>query len=350
MTLPRLIGIVLMAAGLTPALRGQDSTGRSAFAGLESRPEVDRYLTYFTGPARARMAEWLARSSQYRPGIESKLTGAGLPSEFSYLPLIESGFSNAAVSRKGAVGMWQLMPATARELGLRVDPWVDERRDANRATDAAVRHIGGLTRTFGSPLLAAAAYNSGAGRVSRGLGQIPGGEAGFFDLANRGLLPKETRNYVPQLLAAAAIGRDPGRFGFSVPARGVARVDSILIDRPIRLSTADRALGLSQSTLAELNPQLIRGVTPPGGSWLKVPPGLTDEVAIRLGNLPAIAVDPKPAAQGDRWGPIVWVKRGDTISDLAVRHGVSEARLRRMNAIPTWYRLRPGQALRLPAT
>ena len=346
---PHLIVLLLAAAGSAPSLSAQDSTAQSsAFAGFENLPDVGRYLAYFTGPARTRMAEWLARGSQYRPAIESKLTRAGLPSEFAYLPIIESGFSNSAVSRAGAVGMWQLMPKTARELGLRVDPWIDERRDPTRATDAAVRHIGDLTRTFGSPLLAAAAYNSGAGRVSRGLQKISTANPDFFALADRGLLPKETRNYVPQLLAAAAIGRNPGRFGFSVPALPAPHSDSVLIDRPIRLATADRALGLDQLTLAELNPQFFRGVTPPGGSWLKIPTGLGNRVAERLGGLAPVAVERGPAPRSDRLGAIVWVKRGDTVSDLATRHGVSETRLRRLNALPTWYRLKPGQALRLP--
>ena len=345
---PRLIVLLLAAAGSAPSVSAQDSTAQSAFAGFENLPEVGRYLAYFTGPARTRMAGWLARGSQYRPGIESKLTRAGLPSEFAYLPIIESGFSNSAVSPAGAVGMWQFMPETARGLGLRVDPWIDERRDANRATDAAVRHIGDLTRTFGSPLLAAAAYNSGAGRVSRGLEKISTADPDFFALAERGLLPKETRNYVPQLLAAAAIGRDPGRFGFSVPALPARHSDSVLIDRPIRLATADRALGLDQLTLAGLNPQFIRGVTPPGGSWLKIPSGLGNRVAERLDGLPPVAVERGPGLRPDRLGAIVWVKRGDTVSELATRHGVSETRLRRLNALPAWYRLKPGQALRLP--
>ena len=305
---PCLIGLLLLAASSATPAQAQDSTAKSAFAGFEGLPEVGRYLTYFTGPARARMAEWLARGSQYRPAIESKLTRAGLPPEFAYLPIIESGFSNSAVSRTGAVGMWQFMPETARELGLRVDPLVDERRDPTRSTDAAIRHLGDLTRTFGSPLLAAAAYNGGAGRVNRGLEKLSGANPNFFALADRKLLPKETRDYVPQLLAAAAIGRDPGRFGFSVPGLAAPPVDATQVDRPI---------GASQSE--------------------------------RLAELPAVRVGGGFAQKMDRLGAIVRVKRGDTVSDLAARHGVSEARLRRLNALPMWYQLKPGQALRLPA-
>ncbi len=341
--------LFLILSAVATRLPAQDSTAQDAFAGFEQQPEVGRYLAYFTGPARARMTEWLARGSKYRPAIESKLTQAGLPSEFSYLPIIESGFSNSAVSRAGAVGMWQFMPETARELGLRVDPWIDERRDPVRATDAAIRHIGDLTRTFGSPLLAAAAYNSGAGRVSRGLQKITTGTPDFFTLAERGLLPKETRNYVPQLLAAAAIGKDPERFGFAVPPLPPPAFDSVLVDRPIRLASAERALGLGQLTLTQLNPQFSRGITPPGGSWLRVPAGLGFGIEARLEALPAVSFGAPGSVRGDRIGSLVRVRRGDTVSDLAARHGVSEVRLRRLNALPVWYRLRPGQALRLPA-
>lgn len=319
---------------------------------LLNRPEVSRYLTYFQGPARDRMAQWLARGTQYRGAIERRLATEGLPSEFAFLPVIESGFSNTATSRAGAAGMWQLIPETARGLGLRVDRWVDERRNPARATDAAIRHIRDLTRTFGSPLLAAAAYNSGAGRVSRGLNRLgaSGGEDEdpFFSLANRGLLPRETRDYVPQLVAAAAIGRDPARYGFQVDSGAAALVDSIRIDRPIRLATAEAALGLERTRLRTLNPELVGGVTPPGDTWLRIPPGQGEKLAALLARLPSVGAPISPATAPEV-GLLIRVRRGETLEDIARAHGVTEDTLRRVNAIPAWLRIRPGQALRLPA-
>ena len=347
---------LLVLAWLSAAASGlsaqADSTGAFDPAQL-ARPEVARFLDYFTGPARDRMSQWLARGTQYRGTIERRLAKEGLPTEFAFLPVIESGFSNSATSRAGAAGMWQLIPETARGLGLRVDNWIDERRNPARATDAAVRHIRDLTKTFGSPLLAAAAYNGGAGRVSRSLGRLPqgddAGEDAFFTLADRRMLPKETRDYVPELLAAAAIGRDPARYGFTVDSSATPAFDSIRIDRPIRLAAAEAALGLNRTSLRTMNPELIRGVTPPDGSWLKVPSGRGVDLAGILGRLPSVTM-PMTGPGAPELGLLIRVKRGETLEDIARDHGISEATLRRVNALPVWLRIRPGQALRLPAT
>ena len=145
-----------------------------------------------------------------------------------YLALIESGFSNTATSRAKAVGMWQFMKGTAKCYGLRVDSWVDERRDPYRATDAAARHLKDLNERFGSVYLAAAAYNAGAGKVSRGLRRLPDDEdadsinsdATFFRLYDTKLLRRETKDYVPKLIAAARIAKEPARYGFTVDSGG----------------------------------------------------------------------------------------------------------------------------------
>ncbi len=347
----RLPILALTLLAVPPTLAAQDlpaSADSIPNGSLLQRPEVARYLRYFTGPGRDRMSQWLSRGTRYRSLIASGLQREGLPSEFGFLPIIESGFSPTAVSRAGAAGIWQFIPETARAYGLRVDQWVDERRDPERATDAAVRHIRDLSRTFGDPLLAAAAYNGGTGRVSRGLARLADSSDGFFSLARRGLLAEETRNYVPQFLAAAEIGRDPARYGFSVDSLERPPVDSIRIDRAIDLARAERALGLDQATLAGLNPHFFRGVTPPGGSWLRIPAGFGADVTARLAAVPAVALA-RHERRAAALGPLVWVRRGETVGDIARRHGVAEATLRRINALPAWYRLRAGQALRLPA-
>src|SRR5438046_4887045 len=143
----------------------------------------------------------------------------GLPEDMYYLALIASGFDPNAYSRAAAVGMWQFMTSTARDMGMRVDWWVDERRDPIRSTGAAVRFIKGLKEQFGSLYLAAAAYNGGPGRVARGLTRYANdlegtsGEDVFFALAEKNYLPLDTRNYVPQLIAAALVAKNPGRYG-----------------------------------------------------------------------------------------------------------------------------------------
>ncbi len=153
---------------------------------------------------------------RYEGMIRERFQKEGLPADLVYLALIESGFSNTATSRARAVGMWQFMKGTAKLYGLRVDSWVDERRDPYRSTDAAARHLRDLTRRFGSLYLAAAAYNAGAGKVSRGLGRLPDDDADsvntdatFFRLYDTKLLRRETKDYVPKLIAAALIAKEP---------------------------------------------------------------------------------------------------------------------------------------------
>lgn len=298
-------------------------------------PSVASYLRYFQGPGRPTMTRWLSRGAAYLPMIRDRLAAADLPTDLGYLPLIESGFQNSAVSRKGAVGMWQFMPETARAYGLRVDGRVDERRDPFKATDAAVRHLADLKDQFGSIYLAAAAYNAGAGRVSRGLEKLresddrrPGGakdssfegvlasdslgvDTDFFRLSDASLLAPETANYVPQLIAAALIAKDPERFEFDTPSTTPAPLDSLSLRRlAIRKP-------ISHATSPRLTSTSLRIATGPR----KVP----HPVHVR-------------------------VRRGDTVSDIAKQFGVSEREMRRVNALPNNYRLRPGQILRLPAS
>src|SRR5687767_4047017 len=167
---------------------------------FNTHSRLQYYLNFFRGMAKERFGIWLSRMPKYEVMIRRRLQQEGLPNDLIYLALIESGFSNTATSRARAVGMWQFMKATGKLYGLRVDRWVDERRDPYRATDAAARHLKDLTERFGSHYLAAAAYNAGAGRVSRGLVRLPDDEsdtlpsdATFFRLYDTKLLRRETK-------------------------------------------------------------------------------------------------------------------------------------------------------------
>ncbi len=186
-----------------------------------SHARVQYYLDFFQGFARERMAVWLTRMPRYEPMIRDKLREHGVPEDMVYLALIESGFSNSAVSRSRATGMWQFMKGTGKLYGLRIDSWVDERRDPIRATDAAARHLADLRDRFGSMYLAAAAYNAGAGKVGRGLKRLGDDEeeednpdADFFRLYDTRFLRRETKDYVPKLIAAALIAKQPEKYGF----------------------------------------------------------------------------------------------------------------------------------------
>src|SRR5207302_3082354 len=188
----------------------------SNFAGNR---RVLEYLEFFQLDARDRFEIWLSRLGRYEGMIRERLRARGLPEDLVYLTLIESGLSNTAVSRARAVGMWQFIAGTARLYGLTVDPWVDERRDPYRATGAAVSYLSDLVQRLGSVYLAAAAYNAGAGRIERGVARLPGEldtltDHTFVQLADRRYLRRETRDYVPKLIAAALIAKQPDRYGF----------------------------------------------------------------------------------------------------------------------------------------
>src|SRR5439155_25458554 len=215
------------------SLFGNDATATfdidvSNFAGNR---RVLEYLEFFQLDSRDRFTIWLSRLGRYEGMIRERLRARGLPEDLVYLTLIESGLSNTAVSRARAVGMWQFIAGTARLYGLTVDPWVDERRDPYRATQAAVNYLSDLVQRLGSVYLAAAAYNAGAGRIERGVARLPGEtdtltDHTFFQLADRRYLRRETRDYVPKLIAAALIAKQPDRYGFT----DVQRLPPLLFD------------------------------------------------------------------------------------------------------------------------
>lgn len=246
----------------------------------ETFDRVRFYVGHFGGSARERFAERLSRGSRYEPMIRSKLARGGLPGDMYYLALVESGFNPHAYSRAAAVGMWQFMTATARGMGLRVDWWVDERRDPVRSTDAAVRFLRGLNEQFGSMYLAAAAYNGGPGRVARGLTRYEddlegtSGDDLFFALAEKKYLRTETRNYVPQLIAAALVAKESDRYGIEVESRPPFTYDSVLLPPRVPLAVIARSSGTSVDVIQDLNPHILRGMTPPRDSvYVRVPEG-----------------------------------------------------------------------------
>src|SRR3954467_15411586 len=250
-------------------------------ATYNSHDRVQYYLDFFQDRGRDRMNIWLTRLPRYETMIRERLQREGLPGDLVYLALIESGFSNTATSRAKAVGMWQFMKRTAKGYGLRVDSWVDERRDPYKATDAAARHLADLNRRFGSLYLAAAAYNAGSGKVSRGIIRLPDEEsdsvnsdATSFRLYDTKLLRRETKDYVPKLIAAALIAKQPKRYGFQVTPAEPATYDSILVPDMTGLDVIARLADTTVAAIRELNPQYLRLTTPPGSrSLIRLPVG-----------------------------------------------------------------------------
>jgi membrane-bound lytic murein transglycosylase D len=182
-----------------------------------AHPRVDSWVKRFTTTQRQSFATYLKRMTRYEPMISRKLAAREMPQGLIYLAMIESGFNPTAKSRVAATGLWQFMRGTGRQYGLRVSGRVDERKNPDRATDAALEYLSDLYDRFGSWYLAAAAYNTGPGRVSRVLKQVTGKRKGtdadYYRIANR--LPRETREYVPKMIAAARIGSNPQQYGFA---------------------------------------------------------------------------------------------------------------------------------------
>jgi membrane-bound lytic murein transglycosylase D len=245
---------------------------------------VERFVDMFQGKQQDRMAMYLKRSGRYEGMIRAKLRARGMPEDLVYLSMIESGFNPTARSRAQAVGLWQFMEGTGRGYGLRVDGWVDERRDPEKSTDAALRYLGELHGTFGSWYLAAAAYNSGDNRVKKVMREETGSEKGkdadFWRIRFR--LPAETREYVPLILAAALVGKEPGKYGLGeVPRWLPLESDTVSVPGGMPLDAVGRAIGVDGGELSKLNPALVRRMTPPGAKPfpVRIPEGRAEQFA-----------------------------------------------------------------------
>ena len=263
---------------------------------LEVDARVEKWMRRFLTDQRETYETFLARESAFAAIIRGKLRKREMPEDLLYLAMIESGFSTRATSRVGAGGVWQFMSPTAKEYGLRVDRWVDERRDPVRATDAALDYLQWLYDRYGSWYLAAAAYNAGFGRVDRALkkhnaacalmsremdGRAPTAETCFLRDDESTYwkivedLPRETREYVPKIIAATALARAAQHYGFRVVGGAAPyEFERVWVPSGTSLARVAREVGIEPALLKELNPQLVRGVTPPEGAYgLRVPVG-----------------------------------------------------------------------------
>ncbi|HYK04852.1 MAG TPA: lytic transglycosylase domain-containing protein [Thermoanaerobaculia bacterium] len=216
------VALALTACGPVTATTPTPATTPSAPAASRSElaqlphERIDYHIARFTGEKRAEFASYLERKQQYESMITEKLRRRGMPEDLLYLAMIESGFNPQARSLAEARGIWQLLADTARRYGLRVDEEIDERNDPEKATDAALSYLSYLYNRFGSWYLAAAAYNTGENRVGRLMTETFGRETGsdedYYRIWDQ--LPGETRDFVPAMVAAAKIGKEPGRYGF----------------------------------------------------------------------------------------------------------------------------------------
>jgi len=253
--------------------------------------QVAGYINYFSTRGRGTVEHALARSGRYEDMIRRVLQEEGVPQELIYLAQAESGFHPLAVSRAGARGMWQFMGSRARGYGLERSWWVDDRQDPEKATRAAARHLKDLYNQFGDWYLAMAAYNSGPGTVQSAVKRT--GYADFWELYRRNVLPKETRNYVPIIVAVTIMAKNPAQYGLdSVVKEKPVPYDTIKIDYPIDLRLAAECVDVTTSDLLDLNPSLLRLTTPrvPGKDHqfeLHLPAGTADKFQTAVAAIPA---------------------------------------------------------------
>lgn len=304
----------------------------------DGRERVDRWVAFFRDRRPDVFAAFLRRSGRYEQAIRGALEGAGLPADFLYLAVIESGMNPRATSRAEAVGLWQFLESTGRMYGLEVTAGLDERRSPDRATAAAILYLSDLHEQFGDWFLAAAAYNAGPGRVRRAVRRA--GSSDYWTLVRQGLLPRETAEYVPKLLAAAWLGRDPGLHGF-----GLLRPEPPPAFEPVRVQGRNRlsilaaAAGIEEAELRDLNPWLVGEATDPGWSEVRLPAG----TAARFREVYAwIPPHHRSGTQTHR------IREGETLERIARAYGATVEGLLAMNPEVRPRRLRPGQEIQVP--
>ncbi len=308
---------------------------------------VQTHIHYFNTSIRSRFEQWLIRLSRYRPLVETIFTEFHLPSDLVYLSLVESGFNPYAYSRAKATGPWQFMKGTAKVYGLRVDQYVDERRDPIKSTVAAARYLRDLYDLFGAWPLAMAAYNAGEGKVMRALHKAQA--ESFSEISKTRLIRRETKEYVPRFMAATIIAKNPDRYGFNQEEATPHRFDEVSVTRSIHFRAITNATGIPYEELRLLNPELRRDATPPGDPLylLKVPVGTKEKVERLLDRIPTYKFPPMPAKeQYATAGPSRWykVRVGDTLEKVSKRFRVPLKTLKTKNNLssPT---IRPGDFL-----
>ena len=314
--------------------------GRRCDMPIDANDRVVASLQFFQTRGRKTFAIWLQRAGRYRRLITDILQREGMPSDLFYLAVIESGLNPRAYSRSRAVGLWQFMKKTAVEENLKIDHWIDERRDPIKATEAAVRYLEKLKEEFGDWRLALAAYNAGPGRVRRTIARS--GTKDYWQLD----LPRETKNYVPLFMAATIIAKEPQLFGFEPQAEEPAfTYEEVVLpaDWPyVDLKAAAQLLGIERQVLHDLNPELRQDITPPGhrsSYTLRVPPGKRQLLLDQYASLPT---PQKAAVHHYR------VQRGDTISGVAQTFGVSTRVIAAANSLKNPNFIRPRQILYIP--
>lgn len=311
---------------------------------VEMQPLVAQYVQFFQGPGRRWFRKWMSRAARYVPVMHPILEQYGLPKDTVYLAMIESGFSAHAYSWAHAAGPWQFISSTGKQYGLKQDFWVDERRDPIKATHAAASYLKDLKRELGHWYLAWAGYNTGSGRVRRMVERH--GTNNFWLLSEERGLAKETKHYVPKLIAAALVAKHPAAFGFNeneFDPEPVLDFDEVQLTDAADLDVVARAAGVPVKVVQDLNPELKRWCTPPATAkkpyTLRLPKGTGTQFAESY----------KRISPAERLTfRIHQVKRGDTLSQIAEKYGTASEAILQMNQLKSARTLRVGGELVIP--
>ncbi|MFQ6613488.1 MAG: LysM peptidoglycan-binding domain-containing protein [Fidelibacterota bacterium] len=304
---------------------------------LVRNARVDQFIEFFQTKRRPEFEIWLTRYMRYRETVRTILKEHGLPEELEFLALIESGMNPRAYSRASASGMWQFIYSTGKKYGLNRNWYVDERRDPVKATHAACEYIQDLYDEFDDWYLALAAYNSGAGRVRRGI--LLHNTRDFWQLRS---LPRETQDYIPYFLAAALICRNPEQYGFTLPDVTPLAYDEVELEKSADLNILAKCCGISVNALRDLNPELRQSATPAEGIYfLKIPPGSTNSFLEAFNALP----------DDQRFAPqyiVHRVRRGESLWTISRKYHVSIHDVAAVNKIKNRHRIQIGQKLTIP--
>jgi len=303
---------------------------------IDLNDKVLTWVSLFSSTKRGFMENALGRASMYLPMIRQVFAEEGVPSDLAYLAVIESGFRNEAKSRAKAVGMWQFIRSTGRIYGLSGNAWVEERRDPMKATRAAARYLKRLFELTGDWYLAASSYNAGPLTLDRAIQNM--GTRNFWDLSRSRWLRTETKNYIPELCAAILVGRNPERYGLHIVSLVPYAYETVTVASMTSLTVLARCAGTETATLKILNPELLRGSTPPGTYQLRVPPGKAMDCLRQLAHLPA----------GKRLDFRTYtVRKGDTLTKVARRFKLSPDDLLAANDL-TERQFRAGKRVLVP--
>ena len=299
------------------------------------------FVQLFTGRLKGYLEEGLSRGARYLPMVQDVFRAEGLPLDLAYVPLIESAFKPSALSKARARGIWQFMRGTGLEMGLKHDWYIDERADAEKSTRAAAKYLKSLHRMFdGDWHLALASYNGGPGRVQRAMTRS--GRKDFWALSsNSRFLPRETRDYVPLILAAMIIARNPAQYGMNITPWEEQQFETVQVAKAVDIRRVAEWVDIPVQTIQELNPELRRWTTPVRATdyELKVPMGTSELVRQRLAE-----ADPTELAALNRHN----VKKGETLASIAKRLKVSRADLAEANYLTLRSKVTPGQQLVIP--